>query len=245
MDIYTFCVQWAANHAGTRPIRVLDYGCGAGQIVKALRERGIDAFGCDVYYDGGDYSSAVDPALLGSAILRMEGGIIPFDAASFDAVINNQVLEHVADLDAVLAEISRVLRPGGTVLSLFPDAGVWREGHCGIPFLHWFPKRSQPRVYYAAALRTCGLGYHKADKTALQWSRDFCDWLDQWTFYRSARAINMSFQTRFGTMLPVEEKFLQFRLGRRAGLARACPVWLQRWIVRKLGGRMFEARKKD
>ena len=243
MDIYSFCVQWAVDHAHGRPIRVLDYGCGAGTIVTALRGRGIDAFGCDVYYDGGDYSSAVDPAVLGTTIRRMERGTIPFDASSFDAVINNQVLEHVEDLDAVLAEIARVLRPGGTVFSLFPDAGVWREGHCGIPFLHWFPKGSALRVYYAAALHQCGLGYHRENKTAMQWSRDFCHWLDQWTHYRSARQINASFQAQFCALRPLEEKFLRDRLGARAYLLRPFPLGLQRLIVRKLGGLMFEARK--
>ena len=55
VDIYSFCVHWAVDHAHGRPIRVLDYGCGAGTIVTALRGRGIEAFGCDVCYDGGGY----------------------------------------------------------------------------------------------------------------------------------------------------------------------------------------------
>src|ERR1019366_9228148 len=57
----------------------------------------------------------------------------------FDLVVNNQVLEHVDDLDGVLREIHRVVKPGGQVLSIFPSRDVFREGHIGIPFAHWFP----------------------------------------------------------------------------------------------------------
>ena len=35
------------------------------------------------------------------------------------------------------SKIHRVLKPGGTLLSLSPDKSVWHEGHCGVPFLHW------------------------------------------------------------------------------------------------------------
>jgi len=59
----------------------------------------------------------------------MDGDRTPFVTGSFDLVINNQVLEHVTDLDVVVHEIARVLKPGGSCLSLFPDKGVWREGH--------------------------------------------------------------------------------------------------------------------
>ena len=242
MDIYSFCTNWVEDHAQGRSLRVLDYGCGAGVIVKALRERGFEAFGCDVFYDGGDYSTAVDPQLLGSAVLRMEGGRIPFDAESFDVVVNNQVLEHVEDLDAVVAEMRRVLRPDGVVFSIFPDAGVWREGHCGIPFLHWFPKGSRFRVYYAATLRAVGLGYHTSGKSMLQWAKDFCEWLDKWTYYRSHAVIAASFGAKFGDLRFREEYFLHGRLGAEAKWLRFCSIGIQRWLVRKLGGLVFEAR---
>ena len=51
--------EFFANHinrlaAGrSASITVLDYGCGAGEIVKALRNYGIDAKGCDIFYGGG------------------------------------------------------------------------------------------------------------------------------------------------------------------------------------------------
>jgi SAM-dependent methyltransferase len=244
VDNYGFCAQWAATQANGTAARVLDYGCGAGQVVRAMREKGLDASGCDVFYEGGDASRLADPSFFERGIIRrMNGDEIPFDNASFDIVINNQVMEHVENLDRVLAEIARVVKPGGAVLSLFPDRGVWREGHCGIPFLHWFPKRSGPRVYYALALRTLGLGYHTQDKTRLQWSRDFCVWLDDWTHYRSRREIEATYLKHFTEVEHIEDYWLQMRLGSRGAIAAALPSWVQKQVATKLVHMTFVARR--
>ncbi len=144
----------------------------------------------------------------------------------------------------ILAEIYRVLKPGGLVLSLFPDKGVWREGHCSIPFLHRFPKSSKNRVYYAAMLRTLGMGHFKNNKSILQWSRDFCDWLDQWTYYRSYSEICTSFNRNFIDLSHIEEIWLQKRFGTPATILTGwLPKPIRRWIVQKLGGLVFTCTK--
>jgi SAM-dependent methyltransferase len=243
MDIYDYCTTWARESSAPGK-KVLDYGCGAGVIVQKLRASGIDANGCDVFYEGGDYSSQVASGLIaGGIIKRMDDDIIPFDDAIFDLVINNQVIEHVPDLDVVLAEINRVLKPGGKVLSLFPDRGVWREGHVGIPFLHWFTKGSRLRVAYAFALRCVGLGYHKLDKSRWQWSEDACKWIDSWTYYRQFGVIRHAFQEHIGAIRGLEADYLARRLGPRAGLLKAMPSFLSALVVRKLACLVFETRK--
>ena len=124
--------------------------------------------------------------LAGDIIRRMEGDTIPFGDETFDIVVNNMVMEHVPDLDRVLDEIRRVLRPGGLVLSLFPDRALWIEGHCRIPFLHRFPRGGRARVYYAACLSSLGIGARR-DEAPLAWSRRICVWLDQWTYLSHPR----------------------------------------------------------
>lgn len=241
MNNYEFCTHWAIGQQGRVPMRALDYGCGAGQIVSMLRARGVNASGCDVFYEGGDYSRMVEPGLLDTVIRRMEpDGMIPFPDSSFDVVVNNQVLEHVEDLDRALSEIARVLKPGGRVLSLFPDRGVWREGHCGIPFVHWFPRRSRLRVYYAALWRAVGFGNFKNGKSVMQWSEDFCDWLDKWTFYRSNAEIDRAFRRWIGVPAGIEANWLACRLGERKALAALIPATVRRFMVNKLAGRVFE-----
>jgi len=232
MNNYEFAADWVHRHAAGRPIRALDYGCGAGQTVRLLRERQLDAWGCDVYYEGGDSSPQI-PDELRPYIRRMAGNIIPYEHASFDVVLSNQVFEHVPDLEAALSEIARVLKPGGVSLNLFPDRGVWREGHCGIPFLHWFPKNTKPRIYYAALLRSLGLGHFTQGKTVMGWSRDFCAWLDRWTYYRKSGEIDACFDRTIGPTRHAEEDLLHARF---AGRFDAVPRSLQRFIVRKMAG---------
>ncbi len=225
---YEFCADWVARYLNGRTARVLDYGCGAGQIVGLLRRRNIDAVGCEVFYEGGDSSSNI-PAEVAPYIKRMDA-TVPFADASFDVVLSNFVVEHVPDLDATLREISRVLKPDGCALNLFPDRGVWREGHCGIPFLHRFPKGSRVRVYYAAALRTCGLGNYKSGKSIWQWSEHFCTWLDRWTHYRPLSELERDFTTIIGPTSHIEDQWLSVRLGHKS---RFIPA--KKFIARRLG----------
>lgn len=241
MNNYEFCANYINMLAVGRSASttVLDYGCGVGHIVTALRNNGIDAKGCDIFYAGGDRLKLVPPELLGTIIKPMDNGVIPFPDESFDFVVNNQVLEHVVDIDSVLAEIYRVLKPGGQVLSLFPDKSVWREGHCGIPFLHWFPKGSKTRVYYAAFLRALGMGHYKGGKSILQWSRDFCEWLDKWTCYRSYREIRAALDKRFIRLIHIEEIWLRDRLGKRTAIIECLPKQTRQWVVRKMAGLVF------
>ncbi len=68
---------------------------------------------------------------------------LPFEDGSFDVVTCNSVLEYVAPdhLAAVLAEIDRVLRPGGILLILGTSNRLWpREIHSGSWCLNWLPR---------------------------------------------------------------------------------------------------------
>ena len=91
---------------------------------------------------------------------QTEHGRISFDDASFDVVINNQVMEHVDDLETAIAEIHRVLKSGGLVVSIFPDASIWREEHTGVAFLHWF-RPGRLRFSYAIMCLALGVGYRQ------------------------------------------------------------------------------------
>ena len=96
---------------------VLDLGCGGGFMSEALAKRGATVIGIDPVAAAVEAARA-HAADAGLAIdYRIGGGeAIPLADRSVDCVVCVDVLEHVADLDRVLDEIARVLKPGGLFL---------------------------------------------------------------------------------------------------------------------------------
>jgi SAM-dependent methyltransferase len=116
---------------GERPGRVLDVGCGTGEVLRRLRAEfdcasvvGVDLF-------SGHLRHAHAP------VARADGHDLPFADASFDLVLVRHLLQALADPTALLAEAHRVLRPGGRIhvvaedyMGLFFDVGdVDTENH--------------------------------------------------------------------------------------------------------------------
>ncbi len=214
-----------------------------------IRE-GLDIYGVEVFYEGGNTRELVrTKGLLGNRVKELEDGRIPFADACFDVVVSNQVFEHVPDMEPALGEICRVLVPSGAFLCLFPSRDVLREGHCGIPLAHWFPKGSRIRYPYMLVLRSLGLGYFKNGKSRRQWSRDFLRWLDDFTFYRSRSEIFEGFRGHFEDLIGVEDEYVFYRLNDHrlfslAKISRSVPFdRLSRWFCRKLAGLVLVAKR--
>jgi ubiquinone biosynthesis O-methyltransferase len=96
--------------------QVLDLGCGGGFMAEALARRGAIVTGIDP--SAGAIAIAESHAAakqLPISYLTAKGESLPFADRSFDHVVCVDVLEHVGNLDAVISEIRRVLRPGGTL----------------------------------------------------------------------------------------------------------------------------------
>jgi len=111
---------------------ILDFGCGAGGLVKAYREKGYQAYGCDVSFkDGSDVAAMKKDGTI--RLIDLQSYRIPFDDDTFDFVVSDQVLEHVQDYSQALSEIKRILRPGGVSLHLFPARYKPIEPHAYVP----------------------------------------------------------------------------------------------------------------
>jgi 2-polyprenyl-6-hydroxyphenyl methylase/3-demethylubiquinone-9 3-methyltransferase len=91
---------------------VLDVGCGAGFLTNELAASGFEATGVDLSARSLELAKSRDAS---KAARYKQGDLtrLPFPDGSFDAVCAMDVLEHVEDLDAALAEVARVLAPGG------------------------------------------------------------------------------------------------------------------------------------
>jgi len=151
--------------------RVLDVGSGPALLVEELAERvrpggrvhGIDLSASMVALARARL--AEQPHRERIVLQVADATRLPFPAAAFDAVVSTQVYEYVADLPTALAELRRVLRPGGRALILDTDwdSIVWHSadparmeqvlaawaGHC----LHPHLPRALPPLLRAAGLR--------------------------------------------------------------------------------------------
>ncbi len=98
-------------------LRVLDVGSGDGMFAIKAAQRGAAATGVDP--DPATLAAAADRARAMGVSLRLGGGRaeqLPFADGTFDMVISIAVLCFVADADAAIREMARVLRPGGRLI---------------------------------------------------------------------------------------------------------------------------------
>lgn len=101
--------------AGTR---ILDAGAGAAPYRELFAH-------CD--YRTQDWPGSVHAGPLAADYVGDLHEELPIEAGSFDAVLCTEVLEHVADPALVLAELRRILRPGGRLAVTVPFVGVLHE----------------------------------------------------------------------------------------------------------------------
>jgi len=93
--------------------RVLDVGCGEGQIARVLQSRtSVQSFVVGVDPTQGQVDVAVERSV-GEQNLRSGADALPFADGSFDAVLACLVFEHIDALDEAISEVARILRPGG------------------------------------------------------------------------------------------------------------------------------------
>ena len=127
-------LEWLAAQPSER---ILDLGCGDGQLTERVAAAGALVTGIDA-------SPQMVAAARARGIDAQEGAAesLPFAGASFDAVFSNAVLHWVRGQDAMMAEVRRVLRPGGRFVA---EMG----GHGNIAAI---------RVAFASVLTSLGHG---------------------------------------------------------------------------------------
>ena len=118
--------------------RVLDLGCGAGRHAFEAARRGAQVVACDLdlaelkdvraLFGAMDHSGELPDGSAGWAI-NGDALSLPFADASFDRIIASEVMEHIADDAGAAAELSRVLKPAGTIAvtvpAWFPEQVCW------------------------------------------------------------------------------------------------------------------------
>lgn len=154
-------IRFVLSHLRPAHGRVLEIGTGKGRFLVALARRSARVVTVDP--DAAEQRLARLNAAHEGVGRRIrfvvaDGADLPFVDASFDAVVSLNALHHIRNLDGVLGEIVRVLRPGGRVLLADFDAAGFRL----FDRLHRAEGRTHERFRYRwphllARLRAAGL----------------------------------------------------------------------------------------
>ena len=232
--------------------KLLDFGCGKGAFVEAALAKGYDCYGAEKYAHGSgigikEYGQSKDN-LLGRISEIRDDGVLPFEDETFDMVVSNQVFEHIPDLESAIEEISRVLKPGGRLLSIFPCKDAYREGHCEVLFAHRFKSGSRFQYAWLYLNKKLGIGRRKKEKDAKVWVEFYQKWLAENTFYLPRRKVHGYFQQNFSKISYLEADYIDFRLEQKfnrsfnlSNSATVSPV--SRWFCRKFGSVVVLAEK--
>jgi SAM-dependent methyltransferase len=131
--------------------RILDNGCGLGTWLEAFHPYSHQRFGLEVEFD-----RAFHALSHAEGIVQSLGESLPFASDSFDFVLSNEVIEHVADDRQVVAEMVRVTKPGGRILIFCPNRwypveqhGIYWRGQYkfgNIPLVNYLPNRLRDRL---------------------------------------------------------------------------------------------------
>lgn len=212
--------RWPCMGSG---VRILDLGCGSGDMVGILRQHGYQAWGSDLEVQGkGDPSQflGMDPST----------GQIATGDGTFDVVISNQVLEHVMDLPACFQEIRRILRPGGVSLHAFPSRWSLLEQHVNVPFGGVFRSRGYLRLWAVMGIRNCFQGgYRPGQVTDLNF-----DYLRDHTNYPPRKRLQETILREFQDYAFIEREFLECYAA-----TEGLPTW-KRLILRFVTGMHLE-----
>jgi SAM-dependent methyltransferase len=177
------------------PRPMLDVGIGDGHFASVLFPGGVDA-GIDP-----GFAETVEARARGVYRLVVNGSslAIPFGPGSFASVLSNCVLEHIPDLDTTLAEIARVLKPGGlfacTVISdRFSEFFIprqswerWGLGRVRDRYVAWFNRKAR----------------HFHFESPEEWRRRFEKAgleIERWRYYSSLAASRAAHQSHYWSL---------------------------------------------
>lgn len=201
--------------------RVLDFGCGDGRSVRAWRELGFDATGCDVVLH--EDAAGEDMRKAGLLLpISLSPYRLPFADQSFDILVSNEVFEHVQDYPAALDEVYRVLRPGGVALHMFPSRWAPIEPHVYVPLAGVFRSRQWLLLWALLGVRNP----FQTGRRAREVAAENFSYLRDHTHYLSTSQLRVQFESRFDDVRFVENVFLQHSVSAKGRALNRLVSWL-------------------
>ena len=134
--------------------QVLDWGCAFGQMSDLLASRGLQVTAFDYDPDGEGFRALPYYPHI-KAHYSAEPVALPFDDGQFEAVLSSGVLEHVQQPEKSLAELDRVLKPGGTLyVYKLPNETSYLEWLAKRLGMYYHGKYEDDRLYTVRTARS-------------------------------------------------------------------------------------------
>jgi SAM-dependent methyltransferase len=138
------------------PGRLLDVGCGTGDLAAIFSRRGWSAAGIEPSATAVEHARAIGVEAVAGTLADA-----PWKDGEFDAILFNHSLEHIDEPADALAEAARLLRPGGLLAIAVPNFGSWHRRLFGSAWfqldlprhLQHFDRDSLSALVEAAGLR--------------------------------------------------------------------------------------------
>lgn len=131
--------------------RLLDNGCGLGTYLEAFGRFSQHRFGLEI-----ELERAAQARPRAEGVVQGVGERLPFANDTFDFILSNEVIEHVADDQKALTEMARVLKPGGRLVVFCPNRwypveqhGVYWRGEYrfgNVPLVNYLPNPVRNRL---------------------------------------------------------------------------------------------------
>ena len=147
---------------------ILDIGCGPGLLLREFRDRGWQVHGTE--FSAQSASHARDVLRLPISIQNISD--LPFQDGSFDAVVMWHVLEHMIDPLSTVAQVARLLRPGGVFLCAVPNFGSVEARFARDKWFHLDVPRHLNHFTvpaFHALLATCGFIVERTSCVSLEY----------------------------------------------------------------------------
>jgi len=143
------------------PARILDFGCGTGEMAAAIGRMGYQVTACDIAERMIEVARGTHAGTGVEWIcLNPDWRVLPFADCSFDGIVASSVFEYLVDVQHMASELSRVVRPEGILLLTVPNPFSYVRKIEGLLHStvsnHWLPSllhRVQRIDSYATYLR--------------------------------------------------------------------------------------------
>jgi len=212
--------------------KVMDFGCGGGELTNHLLLLGYDTYGCDIkpYWQQKSHATVERLAQISLTPYRL-----PYESDTFDVVVSTSVLEHAQNKEELFQEIHRVLKVGGYSMHIFP--GKWylpTEPHIYVPLVNFFWPKC-PRWWFAVWALIGVRNEFQRDKSwkeVVEVNDEYC--MRGLSYWSNRRYRELSFEI-FGNYSAPTEFFINHGYGGAAKLLRRFPFRrLSGWLLGEL-----------